>query len=84
MAPPESAPKLRTNQLCRVNGLKGWAGRGAVGPILWGEFDTPEVRAWREEFDANSRSLIGSVSQVDDSAFLLFLGDRIDQDEFGA
>jgi hypothetical protein len=64
--------------------LKGRAGWGAGGPILGGELDTPEVRAGREEFDADARALIGSVSQIDNAAFLLFFCDRIDQDKVGA
>jgi hypothetical protein len=49
-----------------------------------GELDAPEMRSRGKEFDTDPRTLFGGVSEVDDAAFLLFFGDRIDEDHFGA
>ena len=46
-------------------------------PVGLGELDAPEVRCGGEEFEANSLAFAGIVAQVDDAAFLLFLGGRI-------
>jgi len=53
-------------------------------PILLRELDTPKMRAGRKEFDADSRAFIGSVAEIYDTAFLLILRLRVDQDEIGA
>ena len=53
-------------------------------PILLGKFDAPEMRARAEELDADARTLFGGVAEVDDPAFLLFIGRGIDENQLGA
>ena len=43
------------------------------------ELDAPEMRAGAQEFNSHARALLGSVAQIDDAAFLLFLGRGIDE-----
>jgi hypothetical protein len=64
--------------------VEGLGRRRADGPIRLGEFDAPEVRGRREEFDADARALFAGVTHIDDAAFLVFFGDRIGEDELGA
>jgi len=49
----------------------------ATWPILRREFDAPEVRAGREEFNSHARALFRSIAQVNHAALLLFLGDWV-------
>jgi hypothetical protein len=46
-------------------------------PILWREFDAPEMRARREKFYPHAGTLLRSIAQVDHAALLLFLRDRV-------
>ncbi len=50
-------------------------------PILRREFDSPEMRAGRGELDAHARAFIRGVAEIDDPAFLLLLGDGIDENQ---
>jgi hypothetical protein len=58
-------------------GATGWDG----GPIGLGEFHAPEVRRWRQEFDAYALALAGIVAEVNDAGFLFFLSEGIGDDE---
>jgi len=42
------------------------------------------MRGGREEFDADALTFVGKVANENDAAFLLFFGDRIDQQDVGA
>jgi hypothetical protein len=42
-------------------------------PIFLREFNSPEVRAGREEFDADASALVGGFADEDDPALLLFI-----------
>jgi len=57
---------------------------GAAGPIGGREIHAPEMRGRREEFDADALAFVGKVADKNYSAFLLFFGDRIDQQDVGA
>ena len=52
-------------------------------PILLCKFHTPEMRAGREKLHPDSRTLIRSVSHIDDAAFLLFFGSRVFENKLG-
>lgn len=54
----------------------------ALGPVLRSEINTPKVRRRRQELDPDARALIGSVTHVDDPAFLLFFRYRIAEHNF--
>jgi hypothetical protein len=54
------------------------------GPIRAREFDTPESRRRREEFDAHALPLVRIVAEVDHPALLLVLRERIGEDEKGS
>lgn len=58
--------------------------RNVRGRSLGNEVNAPEVRAGREEFDSDARSLVRGFADVDDAAFLLLLGRGVDQDDFRA
>ena len=56
-------------------------GRRAGRPVLRSKINTPEMRARRKKFDADAGPFFGSVAKVNDSAFLLFLCYRINQQQ---
>jgi hypothetical protein len=60
------------------------AGGLARGPVLRGKLDTPEMRTGGKELEADAGAFVGSVAQIDDAAVLLFFGNRVDEDDFGA
>ena len=60
-----------------VNGVRSRSGR----PILRGEIDTPEMRTGREKLNTNAHPFFGSVANINHSAFLLFLGHGINQNQ---
>jgi len=41
----------------------------------------PEMRGWGQEFHTNADASVTAFPEIDDSAFLLFLGFRIYQNE---
>jgi len=47
------------------------------------KFNAPESRRRGEKFDAHPLAFVGVVAEVDDSTFLLLLGERIGEDEEG-
>ena len=47
------------------------------GPIGLGEFHAPEVRRRRQKLDAHALATAGILAEVDDAAFLVFLGKRV-------
>jgi len=55
-------------------------GRG--GPIGGNEVDAPEMRRGSEELKANALAFLGGVTQKNDAAFLLFLRERVGDDEY--
>ena len=61
-----------------------WAGGGANGPILRGEFNAPEMRAWGKKFHAHASAFFGCVAEIDDAAILFFFGGGIDEDHIRA
>jgi|SRR5277367_462899 len=54
-------------------------GRRMRSPVLLRKFDAPEMRAGAQEFNSDARALLGSVSQINDAALLLFLSRGIDE-----
>src|SRR5215831_7951757 len=48
------------------------------------EFDAPETRTRREKFNSDTHALIRRIAQGDNSAYLLFFGDKIGEDNLGA
>jgi hypothetical protein len=58
-----------------VNGMGSRSGR----PILRGEIDTPEMGTGRKKFNTNTHPFLGSVANINHSAFLLFLSYGINQ-----
>jgi hypothetical protein len=54
------------------------------GPVLGGEFNSPEMRAWREKFDAYACAFFRGIAKIDDAALLLFLGGWVDENYFRA
>lgn len=51
------------------------ATRGNIG---FGKFQAPEVRSGRQKFQTYALASIGNISQINDSALLLFISDGID------
>src|SRR5713101_3783754 len=60
-------------------GLRRWGGGGRGGPIGPSELHAPETRRRGEELDADALSLLRGIAQKHDAAFLLFLGEGVDQ-----
>src|ERR1700683_19894 len=56
-------------------------GRRAGRPVLRSKTNLPEMGARRKKFDAHAGPFFGSVAKVNDSAFLLFLCYRINQQQ---
>jgi hypothetical protein len=48
------------------------------------EFNAPEMGARREKLNSDARALLGSIADIYDPAFLLFLGHRIDERDIRA
>src|SRR5271163_3358889 len=74
----ESIDPQSRRKITRHIRMLGYRARDrATWPILRREFDAPEVRAGREEFNSHARAFVGRIAQVDHAALLLFLGDWV-------
>jgi hypothetical protein len=56
---------------------------GRSRPIGRHEVDTPEMRRGGEELDADALASFGGIAEKHDAAFLLFLGERIGENDHG-
>ncbi len=65
-------------------GLRRWGGGWRGGPIGPSELHAPETRRRGEELDADALSLLRGIAQKHDAAFLLFLGEGVDQHDHRA
>ena len=78
-----NVPSGSPNSLAAAAELAGGRFRGS-SPSGGGELDAPEARRRREELNADALALFGDFAQVHDATLLLFLADRIRQDNRGA
>ena len=59
-------------------------GRRGSGPIGCSEFYAPELRTRNEKLNADAGSLVRGLADIYDTAFLLFVGNGVDEGNVGA